>query len=154
MDMHTRDYKKIANYTGLCLCIFLVAFFILNVMSAMTSVFGGLAGEDIDYTVLSVAQMISYLASFIIPAVILRAMLKRASLAPVQRLEFRSCSTALFVLQITQKATSTNCCFALCAAISPWMQRSRLTHPAAVRWQIWWVASGSAAIRMSIVPVL
>ena len=98
MDLHTRDYKKIANYTGLCLCIFLVAFFILNILSSMTSVFGGLAGEDIDYTVLSVAQMISYLVSFIVPAVVLRAMLSREALAPRQRLELRLPPSSLLLI--------------------------------------------------------
>ena len=87
MSPYVKDYKRIANCTGLCLCIFIVMFYVTNTAVSVFSVLPIFMGEDLSYSIISVAQMIAYLSSFIIPAIILRSMLKRFGLLQPLRLD-------------------------------------------------------------------
>ena len=98
MDLYKRDYKKIANCTGICLCIFLVAFYFLNTTLSIASAFTMFMSEDIGFSIISVLQMIAYLASFIVPALILRALLKNAGLQQPSGLKFRLPASSLLLI--------------------------------------------------------
>lgn len=78
LDFHERDYRRIANRTGICLLIFIGMFNATGVVAILLSelIFPFLPYE-IYYTLSSVLSIISYLVSFIVPALILRAMLKK-----------------------------------------------------------------------------
>lgn len=90
MEPYAKEYKRIANYTGLCLVLFIVIFYATNVATAVVAVFiPPFVGEDIYYSLVSVGQMIAYLSSFIIPALILRAILKRSGTLQPPRLELK-----------------------------------------------------------------
>lgn len=98
MNLYTKDYIKIANYTGICLCIFLAAFYFLNTNLSIVSVFAMFMSEDIGYSIISVFQMIAYLASFIVPAIILRALLKKSGLQQPSGLKLRLPASSLLLI--------------------------------------------------------
>ncbi len=99
MELYAKEYKRIANYTGLCLVLFIVMFYVTNAGMALLSVFIPFSVvEEISYSLLSVGQMIAYLASFIIPAVVLRAILKKGGSLQPLRLDFKLPKISLLLI--------------------------------------------------------
>ncbi len=99
LDLHEREYKRIANYTGLCLVIFVVMFNATGIAASLVSelLFPFLSYE-IYYTVSSLLSIISYLSSFILPAVILRAILKKFNILQPMNLEPRLPAASLWLI--------------------------------------------------------
>ena len=90
MHPNEKHYKTTTNIIGAGLIIFLV---LINVLFNMSSIFSllleDLVGNDISYTVSSVFHIIVYLACFMIPAFIIRAMLKGRAPLQTMKLGFK-----------------------------------------------------------------
>lgn len=98
-ELREKDYKKIANFTGLCLILFVVMFNVTGVASVLISeLIAPFISYDAYYTISSVLSIISYLSSFIVPALILRAILKRFNVLQPMNLEFRLPTSSLLLI--------------------------------------------------------
>lgn len=90
MHPNEKHYKTTTNIIGAGLIIFLVLIRILfessNIFSIVLDTF---VGNDISYTISSVFHIIVYLTSFMVPAFIIRAMLKRRAPLQTMKLEFK-----------------------------------------------------------------
>ena len=94
-----KKYKQVTSAIGVSL-IFLVVFtqgILFTVPSLLESLLEPL-GTKISYTVSMLSQIILYLASFMIPAFILRKMLKKRGACEPMRLEFKMTPDALWLV--------------------------------------------------------
>ena len=99
LDLHERDYRKIANRMGLCLSLFVLMFSGTGMLVSWVSGYLFYLFEyEVYYTVQSTLSIVAYLASFMLPAVILRAMLKKDALACPMQLEYRFPRRALLLI--------------------------------------------------------
>ena len=99
LNLHEKDYKRIANYSGLALILFMVMFNATSVVSVVASeIVAPFVSYDFYYMLYSVLSIISYLSSFIIPAFFLRAVLKKFNILQPMNLEFRLPRTSLLLI--------------------------------------------------------
>ena len=89
MDIREKGYRTVTNFIGVSLLIFLVIFNVTNVAVTLVSdFFKELFPYDIAYSIEQTLLIVSYLSSFVIPAIILRAMLARRGISQDMRLYF------------------------------------------------------------------
>ena len=98
LNSDERAYRSVLNYTGICLLIFLFLINVRTVPTTVISAFEGYIPYELYYTLSEVINIITYLASFIIPALILRIFLKRKGLLQPMRLEFRQSKAAWLLI--------------------------------------------------------
>ena len=99
MTINDKKYKQVTTAIGVSL-IFLVVFIqliLFTVPTLLQSLFEQF-GTKVSYTVSMLSQIILYLASFMIPAFILRKMLKKRGLMQPMRLEFKMTPDALWLI--------------------------------------------------------
>ena len=98
-DPAIKEYKSVSNRIGLCLILFVVFFNVTATISSLiSSVLESLLRHDIAYSIGQVLSMASYLLSFMIPAVIIRAVLKPlGNLQPI-RLEVKLPKSSLLLI--------------------------------------------------------
>lgn len=94
LNADERAYRSVLNYTGICLLIFLVLINVMAVPSAILELLENIIPYEIYYTLLQITEIITYLASFIVPALILRRFLKRKGLLQPMNLEFKRSKAA------------------------------------------------------------
>lgn len=110
MKLNEKEYKTISNYTGLCLVIFVVMINVTTVIATFsTGIFEPFIEYDWLYSVESVLSMIAYLSSFIVPAIILRAILKKKGVLQPLNLEYRTPKSSFLLIPATIAVTL---CFA------------------------------------------
>ncbi len=99
MNLNEREYKTISNYTGLCLLIFLAMINATTVLAVLVSgIFQRFIPYDWYYSLDSISSMIAYLSSFIIPAVILRVILRKKGVLQPLRLEYRTPKSSFLLI--------------------------------------------------------
>ncbi|MBE6530767.1 MAG: CPBP family intramembrane metalloprotease [Ruminococcaceae bacterium] len=94
LNADERAYRSVLNYTGICLLIFLVLINVMAVPSAIVELLENIMPYEMYYTLSQITEIITYLASFIVPALILRRFLKRKGLLQPMNLEFRASGAA------------------------------------------------------------
>ena len=104
MDMvnNDRKYKRVANAIGMSLIFMLI--FIRFVLFNVSDIIAELLlpfGEKVSYTVSMIVQIFLYLAAFMVPAFILRKLLKKQGLMQPMRLEFKLCASDLLIIPVT-----------------------------------------------------
>lgn len=101
LNTHERAYRSVLNYTGVCLLFFL---FFINVRTFVADIINLLAylmPYDTYYTLSQITAIITYLVSFIVPALILRRFLRGKELLEPMRLGFRSSGAAWLLIPAT-----------------------------------------------------
>ena len=102
MNLNEKEYKMISNYTGLSLIIFIVILNVTAIFSAgVFSAFSSYLPYDWSYSAESVISMIGYLATFIVPAVILRAILKKKGVLQPLNLEYNTPKSSFLLIPAT-----------------------------------------------------
>ena len=104
MDMVSNDkkYKQVASAIGLSLIFMLIftRFLLFNLPEIIKELLLPY-GDTLSYTVSTIAHIFIYLASFMLPAFILRKLLKKKGLAEPMRLEFKMSASDLWLIPAT-----------------------------------------------------
>ena len=102
MNLNEKEYKMISNYTGLALIIFIVILNVTTILSSgVFSAFSTFMPYNWSYSADSVVSMIGYLATFIAPAVILRAILKKKGVLQPLNLEYNTPKSSFLLIPAT-----------------------------------------------------
>ena len=89
MDIYEKEYRRVSNCIGLSLLIFVFMFYGTNIAaSLLSSFFTPFLSEKLAYSLESILLMIAYLSSFVVPALILRGVLKKKGIPQDMKLGF------------------------------------------------------------------
>ena len=103
MDINKKEYKIVANVIGWSLCIFLA---MINGISIIGVIFSELLFKYLPYDVYNIIDtvlfdIIGYMASFIVPAIIIRSYLKKKGLCqPINHESGRFTATSLLLIPV------------------------------------------------------
>ncbi len=99
MVCNDTKYKQVTNRIGIALIV--LALLIQNVIFVIPEIFGIILDPinlKLSYTVRMLLQIVLYMAAFILPAILLRALLKKRGLEQPLRLEFKMSASALWLV--------------------------------------------------------
>lgn len=96
-----RAYKSVSNYTGICLLFFVAFINVSEIPRAFLDYLESFLSYETYYTLSQIIEIITYLISFIVPALILRLFLKHKGLLQPMRLEFRPSKNAWLLIPAT-----------------------------------------------------
>ena len=102
MNLNEKEYKMISNYTGLALILFIVISHVTTIFSSgVFPAFSAFLPYSWSYSAEAVISMVGYLATFILPAIVLRAILKKKGVLQPLNLEYKTPKSSFLLIPAT-----------------------------------------------------